>query len=363
MQVFDQKRIEDFGIGVGKFRKGRRNAITDVEGVLVGHSTIDRDDVKTGVTAIFPHSDNLFREKVPAAVHVINGYGKTTGTIQIQELGTIETPILLTNTFAVGTCTDALVRYMLRENLDVGSSTLTVNPVVCECNDHYLNDMRGMHVREAHVAEALGNASSEFREGGVGAGTGMSCYKLKGGIGTASRIIEVEGFSFTLGMLVLTNMGNLGDLTIQGRRMGEEIKTKWAAGASSGYITAGLAENEANKEKEQGSIIMIVATDAPLSERQLGRIARRAETGVSRTGNAIANGSGEIVLAFSTANRVLHYEERVLVPTEILNEEMIDRFFRGVAECAEEAVLNSMVTAVRCDGRDGHVRESLAEYL
>jgi len=343
-----QKRIRDYGINIGELPVGPFNAITDVRGVKVGHCTLDNGDMKTGVTAIIPHSGNTFLEKLPAAVHVINGFGKSVGTIQVAELGTVETPLILTNTFGVGTAVNALTRYMLENNADVGTDTGTVNPLVFECNDSYLNNIRGMCVKEEHVRNALTVAEAEFLEGGVGAGTGMSCYKLKGGIGSSSRKLEMNSSSYTLGMLVLTNMGRLRDLTVAGRQIGREIKYSRSSG---------------EEEGDRGSIIIVVATDLPLSSRQLGRIARRAECGVARTGNNISTGSGEIVIAFSTAQNILHYEQRDIIEQRMLNEEKIDPVFQAVAECAEEAVLNSMITADRSSGRAGHVRESLKRYL
>ena len=343
-----QKRIRDYGINIGELPIGPFNAITDVKGVKVGHCTLDSGDMKTGVTAVIPHTGNTFLEKLPAAVYVINGFGKSVGTMQVAELGTIETPLILTNTFGVGTGVNALTRYMLDNNEDIGIDTGTVNPLVFECNDSYLNNIRGMYVQEEHVRSALAASGTDFLEGGVGAGTGMSCYKLKGGIGSSSRKLEMDSSTFTLGMLVLTNMGRLNDLTVAGRQIGKEIKYSRYSG---------------EEETDKGSIIIFIATDLPLSSRQLGRIARRAECGIARTGNNISTGSGEIVMAFSTAQNILHYEKREIIEQRMLNEEMIDPVFQAVAECAEEAVLNSMITADKCSGRAGHERDSLKRYL
>lgn len=217
-----QKRIRDYGIIIGDLPAGRRNSITDLEGISVGHTTIHDNDINTGVTALIPHSGNLFREKFAAAVHVVNGFGKSAGLIQVEELGTLETPILLTNTFGVGTCLNHLIKYMMEENKDIGTTTGTVNPVVFECNDSYLNDIRGMHITEEHASAAVKSASADFEEGSVGAGAGMSCYKLKGGIGTASRIIKIDGKKYTVGMLVLTNMGLLDELIVSGDSTGKK---------------------------------------------------------------------------------------------------------------------------------------------
>jgi D-aminopeptidase len=346
--MLNQKRIRDFGIVIGELPTGEKNAITDVAGVTVGHVTIKEGDVQTGVTALIPHGGNIFREKLMAAVHVINGFGKSVGLIQIDELGTMETPVLLTNTFGVGTSINGLVRHMLNHNIDIGDKTCTVNPVVFECNDSYLNDIRGMHIKTEDIESAIQNADSDFPEGAVGAGTGMSCYKLKGGIGSASRLVRIDKKNFTVGMLVLTNMGRLKDLTVAGRKIGSEI-------------SASREENEQATDK--GSIIMLIATDLPMTHRQLKRIAKRAEVGVARTGNDIASGSGEIVLAFSTAQKIKHYEKKAIIDVKMLNEEDIDVVFKAVAECSEEAVLNSMITADRTIGKSGRVRESLSNYI
>ena len=343
-----QKRIRDYNIKIGVLPPGERNSITDVRGVSVGHKTIHKGDINTGVTVIFPHEGNIFREKLSAAVHVVNGFGKSAGLIQVEELGTLETPILLTNTFGVGTCINSMIKYMLDQNKDIGTTTGTVNPVVFECNDSYLNDIRGMHITEDDVSAALSAASADFKEGSVGAGSGMSCYKLKGGIGTASRIIEVNGEKYTVGMLVLTNMGLLDELIVAGDDTGKKIAEH---------------KKTSDREADKGSLIMIIATDIPMSSRQLKRAARRAENGVARTGNNIANGSGEIALAFSTAQRLKHEAPEEIIDLKILNEEKIDIVFKAVGECSEEAVLNSMITAEKTEGIASHVRETLADYI
>ena len=283
-----------------------------------------------------------------AAVHVANGFGKSAGLMQIEELGTLETPILLTNTFGVGTCVNYMIRHLLSENSDIGTTTGTVNPVVFECNDSYLNDIRGMHIKEEDAASALKKASRDFSEGSVGAGAGMSCYKLKGGIGTSSRVVEIAGMKYTVGILVLTNMGLLDELVVSGDMTGSKIEKLMKS---------------SDIEADRGSLIMIIATDIPMSSRQLKRVAKRAENGVARTGNNIANGSGEIVLSFSTAQKLRHEDSDGILSLKILNEEMIDTVFRAAGECAEEAVLNSMITAERTEGMGGHARESLADFI
>ena len=343
----DTKRIADYGITIGKMPRGKLNAITDVAGVKVGHVTLDNGaDVKTGVTAILPHPGNTFREKVMASSNVINGFGKTTGLMQIEELGTIETPIILTNTLSVGTAFTGLVRYMLGQNSDIGLKTGTVNPVVAECNDGFLNDIRGLHVSEEDVFRAIAAAGTDFAEGNVGAGCGMSAYKLKGGIGSASRLFGKDN-RYTLGVLVLSNTGVLNDFLLDTKKFGPEITRRL----------------EEDKRPDRGSIIMVIATDAPLSERQLKRVCKRAAVGLARTGSYISNGSGDIAIAFTTANKILHYEDRETVPIATWNENEIDTLFRAVGESVEEAILNSMVTSDAVTGRAGNTRRSLKEFL
>lgn len=337
--------IENIKLKIGKLPEGKNNLITDVNGIKVGHKTLDNGKIKTGVTAIIPHSDNIFREKLICSSYVINGFGKSIGLVQIDELGTLETPIILTNTLSVGTCSTALVKYMLRENEDIGTTTGTVNPVVCECNDGYLNDIRGLHVKEEDVFDAIENAEVNFKEGNVGAGTGMSCYQLKGGIGSASRVLKLDDKEYTIGSLVLSNFGLKEDLLVDGIKVGDKILDKEA------------------EELEKGSIIIILATDIPMNERQLRRIAKRVPIGLARTGSHIGNGSGDIVIAFSTANRIKHYEEKDIVSIKIINENIIDKVFRGVIECVEEAVISSLLHSEKTIGTSEHKRESLKKYI
>ncbi|MGB8954473.1 MAG: P1 family peptidase [Tumebacillaceae bacterium] len=346
--MLGQKRIRHYGFTIGTLPTGPRNSISDVAGVTVGHCTLNDGPVKTGVTAILPHPGNLFQDKVLAAAHVINGFGKTAGTIQIEELGTIETPILLTNTLSVGTAADALIEYMLERNPDIGVTTGTVNAVVGECNDMYLNDIRGRHVQKEHVFQALDSASADFAEGAVGAGTGMSCYGLKGGIGSASRRIELGDESYMVGVLVLSNFGAKGDLTIGGVPFGRLIEEQ---------------ERASSQESDKGSIMIVLATDLPLSERQLKRVGKRAAIGLARTGSFIGHGSGDIVLAFTTANRVPHAQTASVNMIRMVHEDLLDPAFRAAAEATEEAVLNSMICAQTTVGRDGNTRHSLQEYM
>ncbi len=334
----------DLGIFIGRLKPGRWNAITDVAGVEVGHASLVRGagklqpglgPVRTGVTAIKPHSENLFLSKVKAAVHVINGFGKSIGLMQIEELGVLETPILLTNTLNVGLVADALIEYMLQYEDKITS----VNPVVCECNDSYLNDIYGRHVRKEHVRAALNTTSGPVEEGSVGAGVGMSAFGFKGGIGTSSRILP-DGF--TVGLLTLVNCGKRGELVINGVPLEEE---------------PGVVESET--EMAGCSIIIIVATDAPLSSRQLKRLARRATHGLARTGATSAHGSGDIVISFSTANQVPHYSKELTRTETKLNEAGISPFFQAAAEATEEAILNALFKAETVIGRDDHTREAI----
>ncbi|WP_142829964.1 DmpA family aminopeptidase [Planococcus soli] len=346
--MHNQKRIRDYGVKIGSMKPGALNAITDVAGVTVGHVTLSDGNMQTGVTAILPHQGDLFHDKLIASSHVINGFGKTMGTIQLAELGTLETPIVLTNTLNVGTAANAVIDYMLEKNPDIGSTTGTVNPVIGECNDMFLNDVRSRFVKEEHVRHALDHTGVEFEEGAVGAGRGMLCYSLKGGIGSASRILELGHGTYTIGVLVLSNFGMLSDLMVSGNPVGKELKK---------HIL------QSYKEEDKGSIMVILATDLPLSERQLNRILKRAVTGLSRTGSIITNGSGEIVLGFTTANKIPHAKPPQCLAIATIHEEDMDEAFRAVGEAAEEAVLNSLITAKSIVGRNGNERPAFKDLL
>lgn len=334
-----------WNLEIGNFKKGKRNSITDVKGVKVGHVTYDEGDKKTGVTAIIPHGGNIFQEKLVSAAHVINGFGKSVGLVQIEELGTLETPIILTNTLAVGKVADGLVSYMLDNNSDIGDTTGTVNPVVCECNDGYLNDIRNLFLGKEDVYNAIKNAGKDFEEGAVGAGTGMVCYNLKGGIGSSSRIVEIEGEEFVIGALTLTNFGRLKNLVIDNNPVGE--------------IIAKIKSQEETLDK--GSIIVIIATDLPLSHRQLKRILKRVQSGIARTGSFVSNGSGEIAIGFSTANRINHYGGSKL-DIRSYDEKDIDRIFEVTVLATEEAILQSMYNGKTTIGRKERKIESIREY-
>ncbi len=346
--MLGQKRIRDFGIKIGRLETGLNNSISDIEGITVGHVTLSEKNMQTGVTAILPHQGDIFKEKLIASTYVINGFGKSMGTIQVNELGTLETPIILTNTLSIGTASDALIEYMLEQNEEIGRTTGTVNPIVAECNDMLLNDVRAKYVNKEHIFDAIGSASVEFLEGTAGAGTGMLCYSIKGGIGTASRLMPMGHGTYKLGVLVLTNFGILSDLIVNGNPVGDALKDKIL---------------HTKDEKDKGSIIIIVATDLPVSERQLNRIIKRTVTGLSKTGSIITTGSGEVVIGFSTATRIPHDQPKDLLQTKTIHEEDIDLAFRAVGEATEEAVLNSLITATHIVGRDGNERPTLINLL
>lgn len=330
---------------VGILPTGCRNLLSDVSGVTVGHHTLDDGETQTGVTAVLPHGGNIFLDKVMASCHVINGFGKSMGLVQIEELGTIETPIVLTNTLSAGTAYTAVVKHMLRENPDIGRTTGTVNPVICECNDGYINDIRALRVEESHVQSALADAKADFAEGAVGAGRGMSCHEMNGGIGSASRVVTLDGKEYTVGALLMTNHALFRDLTILGDAVGRNL------------------QSVRKTEKDKGSCIVLLATDAPMNERQLRRLCRRAVTGLSRTGSYMANGSGEIAIAFSTANRVPHYANTGVLPLSMIWDESMDDFFRAAAEVVEESVLSSMLHSQTMTGFQGRRLLSLSTYL
>ena len=324
---------------------GPRNLITDVAGVRVGHATVQQGEVNTGVTAVLPHPGNLFLDKVMASAAVINGFGKSAGILQVQELGTIETPILLTNTLSVGTAFTGLCRYVLEQNAGAGVYTGSVNCLVTECNDGRLNDIQGLHVREEHVLQAISAAGETFEEGAVGGGTGMCCLGLKGGIGSASRVVELDGTACTVGALVMANFGRAGDLMIGGRH----IDTR-----SAGDRLA---------VKDDGSIIMLLATDVPLSERQLGRMARRTAVALGRTGSYCGNGSGDIAIAFTTANRVPHRGGAAVEAYRMVRDDRIDPVFLAAVEAVEEAIISALYHARTLTGFQGRTSVSLRDFL
>lgn len=323
-----------------ELKKGPLNLLTDVPGVQVGHVTLtqyldEKDSICTGVTAILPHAQNPFLHKVPAASFVLNGFGKTVGLIQLEELGLMESPIMLTNTFSVGAVLEGTLNFMLDQNPAIGDSTSSLNLVVGECNDSYLNSMRLLAVRPEHAIQALQSVKpGSFEQGAVGAGTGMICYGVKGGIGSSSRIAEYEEHAFTVGVLSLTNFG----------RAHECRMANWAPD---------------HLEKPDGSVIIIVATDAPLDARQLKRMAKRATIGLGRTGTHIHNGSGDIVIAFSNANTIAHESDQPFETQSFLRDDhpLMNELFQAVIEATEESVYQSILFAETTTGRSGRVIE------
>jgi D-aminopeptidase len=336
-----RKQTRDFSLLLGSFEPGSHNAITDVPGVRVGHRTLVFEHprvIRTGVTAIVPARDNVFARPLPAACSVINGYGKTAGLVQINELGRLETPIVLTNTLAVGTAFEALVRYSVAANPELTS----VNPVVGECNDSHLSDITALPVSIDHVLAAIENATDgPVETGSVGAGTGTVCFGYKGGIGTASRIIPVDGKNHTIGVLVQSNYGSMDQLMIQGQKI--------------------PPLDEKGFESTAGSIMVVMATDIPLSSRQLRRMAGRAGFGIARTGGTCGHGSGEIVIAFSTANRVPRNTQTDIVHVRHLNENrpVMSKIFNAVIDCVEEAILDSLFSAHTTTGINGNIVREL----
>ncbi|KGW93952.1 P1 family peptidase [Burkholderia pseudomallei] len=412
---------------VGALPAGPLRSIADVAGVTVGHATLDARGVQTGVSVVRPHAGDVYRDKVPAAAAVINGFGKSIGLVQVDELGVLETPLALTNTFGVGALAQAQIRAAIDANPQIGRAWPSVNPLVFECNDGYLNDLHAFAVTPAHYAQALADARRAFARGAVGAGRGMSCFDLKGGIGSASRVVRAAGEAWTVGALVLANFGRLPMLTIAGVPVGRMIAERDAGGApgaaggqgadgarddvaaagargergdgphgthgthgthgahgahgahgrenagTGGGAAGGLAPRRARDvgasspgaapdaaPPEQGSIIMLVATDAPLSSRQLKRVALRAAAGLARTGSVYGHGSGDIALAFSTAYTVPHDAERVSLPA-LVADAALDPLFAAAADSVEQAIVDALWCATRVTGRDGHTRRALCD--
>ncbi|MFJ7935026.1 P1 family peptidase [Sporosarcina sp. NPDC096371] len=333
---------------------GKWNTITDVPGVKVGHVTLDEqlpngDYACTGVTAILPHSGNTFEQKVPAASFVLNGFGKTAGLIQIEELGVIESPIMLTNTFSVGAVLEGTLAYMLDANRSIGDSTSSLNIIVGECNDSYLNSMRLMKVKPGHATEAIRNADiGPFEQGAVGAGKGMICFGMKGGIGSSSRIVQRDGERYTVGVLTLTNFGKV-----------EECKIDNWLSRNGGVATDRIPQSKADNVKPDGSVMIIVATDAPVNERQLKRFAKRAAIGLGRAGTHIHNGSGDIIIAFSNGFTIPHTSNQMTIAYELLRDDhpIMNDLFQAVIEATEEAIFQSMIHAETTVGRQGRAVE------
>lgn len=351
-------RARELGIVVGILPPGQQNAITDVPGVRVGHATLNKgDNIRTGVTAILPHGGNLFQEKVAAAIHVGNGFGKLMGSTQVNELGELETPILLTGTLNVPRVADALLDWMLA--LPGNEEVRSINPIVAETNDGFLNDIRGRHVGRDEVFAAIKNAKEgAVEEGCVGAGMGTVAFGFKGGIGTASRIVPASitrtGSGYTVGVLVQSNFG--GVLTINGAPVGKELG-KYYLKEQLEAEKPRIGQNRVPGDSADGSIIMVVATDAPLDARNLKRLAARAMLGLARTGSPATNGSGDYVIAFSTAHRIRASEP--VRKLEVLGNETMSPLFEAVVEATEEAIYNSLLRAVTITGRTGNRAEAL----
>lgn len=325
-----KKRLRDFGIEIGVLPTGKNNTITDVKNVTVGHFTlIEGDSIRTGATAILPHNEDIFQQKVPAAIYIGNGFGKLMGISQVEELGNIETPIILTNTLSVPTAADALIDYtiFIQKN-----NIRSVNPLVGETNDARLNDIQGRHLQRTHVLEAIKNATSEtVKEGNVGAGTGTVCFGFKGGIGSASRKLPKNLGGYTVGVLVQTNFG--GVLQIDGVPIGKELNKYYL-------------QDQLN-ESPDGSCMIVVATDAPLDVRNLKRLAKRAFLGLGKTGGIASNGSGDYVVAFSTAKdlRVAYQSNSKFENQKVLRNDEMSPLFMAANEATEEAILNSLFAA------------------
>ncbi len=339
-----KKGIRDYGIVIGSGQTGPMNKITDVPGVMVGHCTVDTKEHKTGVTVILPCEDNPFTNKLTAAAYVHNGFGKTQGLLQVEELGALETPIALTNTLNVGLVHDALVDYMIDRCSRDGIELTSVNPVVGECNDGSLSRIQKRAVGKVQVNKAIASACKDFEEGCVGAGTGTVCFGLKGGIGSASRIMTYDGTEYTLGVLVQSNFGKTADFMLGGKHEGKEL--------------AGRIEEA---KLDAGSIMMIVATDLPVSDRQLKRIIKRAGVGLSRCGSYMGHGSGDIAIGFTTANRIPVNSGREILSVKVLREDRLEAAFRAAAEATEEAILNSLASAETTTGYQGTVRYGLSQ--
>ncbi|HEU4410869.1 MAG TPA: P1 family peptidase [Polyangiaceae bacterium] len=348
-------RARELGVSLGRYRTGKYNAITDVEGVRVGHATIiegsgrrqvGRGPVRTGVTAILPRGDRVFLERVVGGAFVLNGAGEVAGLTQVDEWGLIETPILLTNTLSVGTCSEAAVRYMVSKHPGIGSEHDVVIPLVGECDDSWLNDIAGHHVRERHVLEAIRGAKpGPVAEGNVGGGTGMITCDFKAGIGTSSRKLPRGDGGYTLGVLVMSNFGKLPDLRMGGVPVGELLAPRY--------------EGTRRRKRTYGSIIAVVATDAPLLNEQLRRLAKRVALGIGRVGSYAAHGSGEIILAFSTGNVVPRTSRAREVRMKFLLDERIDPLYVAAIEATEEAILNALCMAQDMEGANGNFSPAL----
>ena len=346
-----RSRARDAGVPFGDLPTGSKNSISDVAGVTVGHCTLWKGEgplqpgvgpVRTGVTVILPHSGDLYRNPVKGTYYALNGCGGLNGALQMEEFGLIDTPIGLTNTMSLGAVSEGLVRYTLERNPKAGIDMDTIIPVVSECDDSHLNDARGLHVRPEHVFEAIKNADADVVEGAIGAGTGMVCYDFKGGIGTSSRVVESKAGEHVVATLVLTNHGERKELLVGGVPVGKQLKTSNP------------------RREEHGSIVTVIATDAPVDSRQLNRLARRAGMGLALTGSCAHNGSGDIMIAFSTSNVHDRYQTDQHVVTDgLMVDRELDGLFRATVESTEESIIDSLFMAETVEGRDGHTVPAL----
>ena len=336
---------------IGELQAGPRNSISDVPGVCVGHHTLDDGAVQTGVTVVRPHGGNPYLDRVPAGCVVLNGFGKSIGLMQIEELGVLETPIAFTNTFSVGAVATAQIRQCVEANPQCGRGMNTVNPLVFECNDAYLNDIQRMAVTEPHYLQAWAGAGEEVGEGSLGAGRGMSMFGYKGGIGTASRMAPIgRGSGYRVGAMVLSNFGRLPQLLLAGHAVGARLARRMRNNAA-----------PVSTEPEKGSIIALIATDAPLDARQLRRLALRAGAGLARTGSVFGHGSGDIALAFSTAYTVPQQPSRAMPAIAMVHDALIDPLFQAAAGATEQAILHVLLQARTVTGFGGHQRLGFTE--
>ena len=349
MNKTTRPRLRDLGIEIGRYATGPLNAITDVEGVLVGHSTVVIDQehpVRTGVTAVLPNAGDIFSNRLVGGAFVLNGAGEMSGLIQVIEWGLVETPILLTNTLSVGIASEATVRYMVDRHPGIGTEHDVIIPIVGECDDSWLSDIAGGHIRGEHARAALDGARlGPVEEGSVGGGTGMVAFDLKGGIGTASRVLPPEDGGYTVGVLVMCNFGRLEDLRIDGVPVGEHIAAEMV--------------RHPRRRHSYGSAIAVLATDAPVTSHQINRLCKRVALGFGRVGSYAAHGSGEIVCGFSTANTVPRALGDRTHTLTVLLDRAVDPLYRAAIECTEEAVVNSLCRAESATGREGRIAPAL----
>ena len=332
---------------IGALESGARDSIADVAGVTVGHVTLADGAIQTGVTVVRPYPGDAYRHPVPAAAVVINGFGKTTGLMQLNELGVLESPIALTNTFAVGTIFTAMILHAVNDNPALGRTAPTLNPVVAECNDGWLNDLQAFPIAEAHYALALDAAGADFAQGAVGAGRGMSCFGLKGGIGSASRIASSAGARTALGALVLANFGRLPQLVVRGVPIGRAL----------------AQISHAPAVPDRGSIVVVLATDGAVDHRQLRRLATRSAAGIARTGSSFGHGSGDLAIAFAAPAVDAPAMRTTASSRDVLPDAALDPLFDAAAEATEQAIVNALFAAETVAGYAGHVRHSLRDAL